>query len=175
MVSIVSGTNRLQSSSFQIVKELSNIYLNLGEKPHIIDLKTIPFEEILKESYPPQPGKVMKEMISQIENSKAVCFVFPEYKRSFPGILKIFIDHWKEDMSGFPPVSLISLGGQFGGVSAMDQLSLLFLKHNIILYPRKLCLVNVEKMLKNKASFRKKTLPQLTVLAKGFLEFAQKF
>ena len=55
----------------------------------------------------------------------AFVVVTPEYNHSFPGPLKIAIDHYKHEWRA-KPVAFVSYGGVSGGLRAVEQLRLVF-------------------------------------------------
>ena len=57
--------------------------------------------------------------------AEAFVVVTPEYNHSFPGPLKIAIDHYKHEWRA-KPVAFVSYGGVSGGLRAVEQLRLVF-------------------------------------------------
>ena len=127
MKCIVSGTNRSHSKTLEICQQITDIYKDLRESSEILDLKEVPFFKI-KEPY--SPHSLEREM--QIMNqSTGIVLAVPEYKGSFPGILKYFLDHWDENpdflRKGF---CLVGIGSSYtkGWLAVQNIQSLLFRK-----------------------------------------------
>ncbi|QSB05388.1 NADPH-dependent FMN reductase [Natronoglycomyces albus] len=68
---------------------------------------------------------------SRLEAADAFVVVTPEYNHSFPGPLKIAIDHFNAEWHA-KPVGLISYGGMAGGQRAAEGLRLVFPELNAI-------------------------------------------
>lgn len=64
-------------------------------------------------------------MARRIEAADAYIVVTPEYNHSFPGVLKVAIDHFMQEWTA-KPVGLVSYGGMAGGQRAVEQLRQVF-------------------------------------------------
>lgn len=146
---IVSGTDRAGSNSLKVSQLVQKIYSEQGEKVDIIDLAELG----LANSGGPFYGKStppihLQNLIDQVGQSDGLIMVVPEYNGSMPGVLKYFIDHWKYPESfEFRPVCFIGLGGMFGGLRPVEHLQQVFSYRNAFMYPERIFMMNVWKML----------------------------
>ena len=174
MNSIISATNRPGSKTYQVACILEKIYQSLNYPTQIISLLDMDFQPLLKNPYPNQlPANIEKE-VKKINHSKALTIVCPEYNGSFPGILKFFIDHWTcPDSFQFKPMSFIGLGGQWGGLRAVEQLQQIMVYRKAFIYPQPVFLRNIESLLRQEGDGiqDEQILKRLNNQAKNFLKF----
>ncbi len=92
-ITIICGTNRVDSVSYQISVIYQQLLSKLGSKAEIIDLTDLPndfaFTALYEKAGKNKEFNHFRELMSQ---SDKFIFVVPEYNGSFPGILKTFID-----------------------------------------------------------------------------------
>jgi chromate reductase, NAD(P)H dehydrogenase (quinone) len=93
MITIISGTNRIDSVSSQISLHYQQILEKKGFKSQILDLATLPQDFIYSALYE-NSGLNSEFNIFQeiIDGTERFVFIIPEYNNSFPGVLKAFID-----------------------------------------------------------------------------------
>lgn len=70
-------------------------------------------------------GPEIKALGKRLQVADAFIVVTPEYNHSFPGSLKVAIDHFMPEW-GAKPVGLVSYGGIAGGQRAAEQLRQVF-------------------------------------------------
>ncbi|MGZ3745666.1 MAG: NADPH-dependent FMN reductase, partial [Pseudobdellovibrionaceae bacterium] len=147
---IISGTDRADSNSLKISKYIQSLYQEMGEEVGIIDLREIRKELLTGPHYgKDQPGSLQAE-ISKVEKSDGLIVVCPEYNGSMPGILKYYIDHLKfPECFEYRPVAFVGLGGMFGGMRPVEHLQQVFGYRNAFIYPQRVFLINVFKVMKD--------------------------
>lgn len=93
MITIVSGTNRKNSTTLKIAKLYQNRLQNLNIESKIIDLSQLPQDFIFSALYE-NSGKheIFNQFRQQIADADKIIFIVPEYNASYPGVLKGFID-----------------------------------------------------------------------------------
>ncbi|MEM0940753.1 MAG: NAD(P)H-dependent oxidoreductase [Bacteroidota bacterium] len=93
MITIISGTNRKNSNSFQIAQQYQEMLTNHGQESTIIDLKQLP-EDFFNRTFYEENGisKEFRPTRELMKQCQKFVFIVPEYNGSFPGILKLFID-----------------------------------------------------------------------------------
>jgi len=93
MITIIVGTNRLNSKSRKVTEFYQNKLDVLGIPSQIIDLSDLPEDFIVSALYH-NTGKNEKfnEIRQEIERAEKYIFVLPEYNNSVPGVFKAFID-----------------------------------------------------------------------------------
>lgn len=120
---IISGTDRPGSKAKEIslflqkrTEELTSV------KPKILCLTDYPLADLVGGPYKNRPESI-ERFNEPLLAADGLIFVIPEYNGSFPGILKLFIDHLP-----FPSalknkhVALVGeSSGYFGGLRAVEQ------------------------------------------------------
>lgn len=93
MITIVSGTNRKNSTTLKIAKLYQNRLQKLDIATDIIDLSQLPQDFIFSALYE-NSGKheIFNQFRKQIADANKIIFIVPEYNASYPGVLKGFID-----------------------------------------------------------------------------------
>jgi chromate reductase, NAD(P)H dehydrogenase (quinone) len=93
MITIISGTNRLNSNSIFISEYYQSLLRKKGAECQILDLRSLPEDFIFSALYE-NAGKdpAFNKLKAAINSSEKFVFIVPEYNGSFPGVLKAFID-----------------------------------------------------------------------------------
>lgn len=149
MKHILIGTNRHQSNSEKVGLFVQKLFEEAGEKVEIIRLEDLEIKELSGSHYgsSEMPTSVA-EAVKKIDSSEGIICIVPEYNGSFPGILKYFIDFWSYPKSfEHRPVAFIGLGGMFGGLRPVEHLGQVFGYRNSFIFPDRVFLMNVWKML----------------------------
>ncbi len=129
MITIISGTNRVDSRSIQIARFCQQLLEAKNQPTSLIDLIELPQDFLFKSlagdsSSDPFFGPMQQEIA---KNDKFL-FITPEYNGSFPGVLKTFIDgmNYPSPFKG-KKCALIGLSsGIQGAVLAMSHLTDIF-------------------------------------------------
>lgn len=171
---IISGTDRPGSNTMKVAKHVQSIYKNLGEHVEIIDLQEMkaPLHENLQYG---TTSDGMKPYMEKVLHSEGLIVICPEYNGSMPGILKYFIDHLKyPDSFEFRPVCFVGLGGMFGALRPVEHLQQIFGYRNAYIYPERVLLMNVFKILDANGAITDDVCNQLLIKqAKGFKKFTE--
>ncbi|MTI39356.1 NADPH-dependent FMN reductase [Fulvivirga lutimaris] len=92
-ITIICGTNRIDSVSYQISVIYQQLLAKAGCNAEIIDLTDLPndfaFTALYENSGKNEEFNHFRKLMS---DSDKFVFVVPEYNGSFPGVLKTFID-----------------------------------------------------------------------------------
>src|SRR5688572_1002710 len=93
MFTIISSTNRPNSTSIKIARYYQNLLKTKGVESTVLDLSEIPQDFVFSALYD-NLGKNSKfnEFTTTINKSEKFVFIVPEYNGSYPGVLKAFID-----------------------------------------------------------------------------------
>ncbi|MNK08095.1 FMN-dependent NADPH-azoreductase [compost metagenome] len=173
---IIAGTDRPDSNTLKVAHYIQRIYKNLGEDVGVIDLREV--KEHLHTG--PHYGKDnetegIKLYLEQVKNSDGLIIVCPEYNGSMPGILKYFIDHFRFPESfEFRPVCFVGLGGIFGGLRPVEHLQQVFGYRNSFIYPERVFMMNVWKVISKEGDVQDEMLKQLlNQQASGFQKFTK--
>ena len=151
MITLISGTDRIDSNTFKLTKYIQSLYQDLGQETQIIDLAKVKSDMLSGPYYggKNQPAE-LQTWTQMILDSDGLVVVVPEYNGSYPGILKYFIDHMKfPDSFESRPVCFVGLGGIFGGLRPVEHLQQVFGYRNSYIFPQRVFLINVHKIFVN--------------------------
>lgn len=176
MIVILSGTNRPGSNSRKIAAHIESIYQELGVAHQVLDLAELPAEIFAPTSYGEKPAS-FKKFTDPVLASDGLVVVTPEYNGGMPGVLKYFID-----MLPFPesfeqrPVCFVGLAmGIWGALRPVEQLQAIFGYRNAFIYPERVFMPGVGKLLDANGQFTNADIPKrLEAQANGFVDFVEK-
>jgi chromate reductase, NAD(P)H dehydrogenase (quinone) len=144
MITLISGTNRPSSNTRKVTAFVESLYRELGVPTTVVDLQELPLDLFRPEAYATKPA-AFAPFGDAVLKAKGVVIVTPEYNGSFPGVLKLFIDHLK-----FPeafesrPVAFVGLAaGMWGALRSVEQLSQIFAYRNAYQLPRRVFIPGV--------------------------------
>lgn len=176
MIVIISGTNRPGSNTRKVTTHVEALYKKLGVQTQLLDLAMLPPEIFAPTSYAEKPASFTK-FTDSILAADGLVIVTPEYNGGMPGVLKYFID-----MLPFPesfeqrPVCFIGLAmGLWGALRPVEQLQAIFGYRNALIYPERVFMPGIGKLLDATGQFTNPDLPtRLEKQAAGFVDFAEK-
>lgn len=138
MITLVSGTNRPGSNTRKVTAVIEGIYRELGVATRTLDLHELPPELFSPDAYANKPA-ALAPFAQAVLDADGLVVVTPEYNGSFPGVLKLFIDHLK-----FPesfesrPVCFVGLAaGVWGALRSVEQLQTIFGYRNAFVFPKR--------------------------------------
>ncbi|MEQ8927813.1 MAG: NAD(P)H-dependent oxidoreductase [Fulvivirga sp.] len=95
-ITIVCGTNRNDSVSYQIANLYKQLLNNVGCPNELIDLSDLPNDFAFSALYEMAgKNKDFNHFRELMASTNKFVFIVPEYNGSFPGVLKTFIDGLK--------------------------------------------------------------------------------
>jgi chromate reductase len=176
MIVIISGTNRPGSNTRKVTTCVEASYKALGVKTQVLDLVELPTEIFAPASYAEKPTG-FKKFTDAILAADGIVIVTPEYNGGVPGVLKYFID-----MLPFPesfeqrPVCFVGLAmGIWGALRPVEQLQAIFGYRNALIYPERVFMPGVGKLLDATGHFTNDDIPKrLDKQAVGFVDFVEK-
>lgn len=176
MIVIISGTNRPGSNTRKVTARVEAGYKALGVKTQVLDLTEMPPEIFAPTSYAEKPVG-FKKFTDAILAADGVVIVTPEYNGGVPGVLKYFID-----MLPFPesferrPVCFVGVAmGIWGALRPVEQLQAIFGYRNAFIYPERVFMPGVGKLLDAAGQFTNADIPKrLEAQATGFVGFVEK-
>jgi len=138
MIATIVGTNRPGSNSRRIGDELGRIYSRLGAETSLLDLAELRVEIFLPIAYAQKPP-AFEPFARRVLEASGLAIIAAEYNGSFPGVLKVFIDHLPFPQSfEQKPVCFIGLsGGVWGGLRAVEHLQGIFGHRNAHVFPER--------------------------------------
>jgi len=176
MIVIVCGTNRPGSNTRKVTARVEASYQALSVKAQVLDLADLPPELFAPTSYAEKPAGFSK-FTDAILAADGLVVVTPEYNGGIPGVLKYFID-----MLPFPesfeqrPVCFVGLAmGIWGALRPVEQLQAIFGYRNALVYPERVFMPGIGKLLDAAGYFPNPDLPaRLDKQSAGFVDFVEK-
>lgn len=176
MITLLSGTNRPGSNTRKVTAIVEGLYRELGVPVQVLDLADLPPEIFSPAAYATKPASFAR-FAEAITGSDGVVVITPEYNGGLPGVLKYFID-----MLPFPesfenrPVCFIGLAaGMWGALRPVEQLQLIFGYRNACLFPGRVFLPGVGRLLDDAGQLTDAALRErLREQADGFRRFVAK-
>jgi chromate reductase, NAD(P)H dehydrogenase (quinone) len=174
MITIISGTNRLNSNSIFIAEYYQALLKKKGVESQILDLRRLP-ESFLFTALYENAGKdpAFNKLKEMINSSEKFVFIVPEYNGSFPGVLKAFIDglDFPESFENKKCALVGISSGVLAGALALSHLTdiLNYLgMHVLALKPR---LPRIESLIKNGGINDKFLTELIDMQAEAFMRF----
>ncbi len=149
MIYILVGTDRPNSRSSEVASYIEPLYKKCGFETQIMRLEDLDLHELRGSHYVSEKPTKVKKAVEDLLTAEGLVIVCPEYNGSYPGALKLFIDHWKyPDSFEKRPVCFIGLGGRFGGLRPIEHLQQVFGYRNGFIFPERVFLSNVGDVIK---------------------------
>ncbi|HTH46116.1 MAG TPA: NAD(P)H-dependent oxidoreductase [Candidatus Limnocylindria bacterium] len=176
MITIISGTNRPGSNTRKVTAVIEGIYRELGVPTRVLDLHDLPPELFAPASYASKPA-TFAPFSQAVLDASGLVIVTPEYNGSFPGVLKLFIDHLK-----FPesfearPVCFVGLAaGLWGALRSVEQLQTIFGYRNAYLFPKRVFMPGIGNSINDQGEFANEDLTKrLREQAAEYVTFVEK-
>ena len=175
MMTLIVGTNRPNSHTRKIARQVEEIYASLQVPLRILDLAELPLEIFAQSSYAEKP-KSFHPFAEAILQASGLVLVTPEYNGGMPGVLKYFIDMLK-----FPesfekrPVCFIGVSaGIWGGLRPIEHLQQIFGYRNAFIYPERVFLPQINTLVNESGRLSSaELLDRLKSQAEGFISFVE--
>lgn len=152
MKHIIVGTNRPNSNTKKVALFIQKLYAQKGETVELIDLGDMEMPAIADGASffgsKPLPPKLHKA-VDDVSKSEGLILVCPEYNGGAPGIVKLFIDHWKfPDSFVGRPICYVGLGaGIWGALHPIDHISQIMAYRNAYQFPVRVFMREVNKLM----------------------------
>jgi NAD(P)H-dependent FMN reductase/sugar phosphate isomerase/epimerase len=175
MITLIVGTNRPDSRTIRVARQIEALYLDLGVPLQVVDLSLLPLDCFAPSAYAAKPPS-FAPFSEAILNSSGLVLVVPEYNGSFPGVLKYFIDLCKypESLEGRPVCFVGLADGQFGALRAVEQLQQICGYRNAYSYPKRVFLPEIDTLLDAAGHIKDPEIQRrLRAQAEGFVEFVE--
>jgi chromate reductase len=175
MITLIVGTNRPESNTRLVARQVSQFYDQLKVPLHVLDLAELPPEIFNPTSYAEKP-KSFQPFAEAVLKADGLHVVTPEYNGGIPGVLKYFIDMLK-----FPesfdkrPVCFTGLSaGIWGALRPIEQLQAIFGYRNAYIFPERVFLRGIGDLLDEAGRLRDPELRErLRKQVEGFIGFVQ--
>ena len=171
---ILTSTNRKNSLTLSVSKIVKKIYQSLGEEPELLDLRKIPFKDIVDDPFPKTAPPSLQPYLETVAKAEGIILICPEYNGGIPGLIKLFIDHWLyPDSFVYKPICFIGLGGKFAALTPITHLQGIFLYRHSFVFPIRVFIQNVSEILKD-GEIRDENINKLLLKqAKNFIKFVE--
>ena len=176
MITLIVGTNRPDSNSRKIARQVEEIYAGLKVPIHVLDLAHLPPEIFSPSSYAEKP-KSFAPFAEAVLKSSGLHLVTPEYNGGLPGVLKYFIDMLKfpESFERRPVCFTGVAAGIWGALRPVEQLQAIFGYRNAYLYPERVFLPGIGNLLDAGGRLQDaELLGRLAKQADGFVTFVER-
>lgn len=122
MVTIISGTNRANSSTLKLAQYYKKKLQEKGLDAGLLSLTDLPGNLIESDLYGKRSSE-FEPIQDIITKTQKFLFVIPEYNGSFPGVLKTFIDACDLPESFYEKkAALVGLSaGKYGNIRGIDH------------------------------------------------------
>ncbi len=172
MIYILVGTDRPHSRSAEVASFIEPLYKQCGFETQVMRLVDLNLQQLNGSHYSAEKPIQIKKAVDDLMNADGLVIVCPEYNGSYPGALKLFIDHWKYPESfEHRPVCFIGLGGRFGGLRPIEHLQQVFGYRNGFIFPDRVFLSNVGEVVKDGKIENPALIKLLEKQAQGFCRF----
>jgi chromate reductase, NAD(P)H dehydrogenase (quinone) len=166
MYIIFSATNRPESNTLKVAKQLESIFIAKGIQPFFYSLEN--YTDIQKAN---QIVQLEQDALTQ---AKKIIIVAPEYNGSFPGIFKLMLDHCDIKNSWWHKKAMLVgvASGRQGNARGLDHLTnmLNYLKVNVM--PNKVPLSSIHTLINSQNIISDQaTINTLTSQIEEFIAF----
>jgi azobenzene reductase len=146
---IISGSTRVGRHSHKLAVALQNKLMSKegGIEADVLDVAAydIPVFEASFNKHP-NPGDVLLELHTILNNADAMVFLSPEYHGSFTGSFKNLIDYYWTEFQKKPIGVATTSTGRFGGINASTEMQQLILSLGAFPMPVKLIVPTVQNV-----------------------------
>lgn len=145
MVTIISGTNRLQSNTLKVAKYYQEKLSEKGLATQLINLQDLPATLIASDLYGKRSDEFQK-FHDMVTKTTKFLFVIPEYNGSFPGVLKTFIDACSFPESFYDKKAcLVGIAsGKYGNVRGIEHFNGVCAYLHLNVMPLRLHIANIK-------------------------------
>jgi NAD(P)H-dependent FMN reductase len=163
MITVISGTNRKESISKKVAKQVYELLKeNTSEEIKFLSLDELPDGILHVDMYGSENQSKELALIQDeyIVPAYKFYFVIPEYNGSFPGILKLFIDacsvrKYKESFHGAKKAALLGIAsGRAGNLRGLEHFSGVLNYLQITVMPSHQPIGTIEKMLDDQGNIK---------------------
>lgn len=171
-VTIVSGTDRLNSNTERVSRCCSELVEKLGHEADLVLLRDIPFNVPLQDQYDQNVSPEMDRFSTMAFSGKKLVFVIPEYHGSYPGILKYLLDILPSSLLNGKNALLIGIAdGRQGNLRGLDHLSAVLNHLQVQVHFRKPKLSLVNSLIDSKGDVAdRETLTSISSALEEFIE-----
>jgi chromate reductase, NAD(P)H dehydrogenase (quinone) len=139
MITIISATNRPNSSTLKVAKKYMQLMEKQDVKSKLFSLESLPSDLIATDLYNKRSENFQQLLNEFIIPAQKFVFIIPEYNGSFPGILKAFLDAVHPDANRGKKVGLIGVSsGRAGNLRGMEHITGILNYLGMFVHPNKI-------------------------------------
>ncbi len=146
MTTLISATNRLNSSTLKLAEYYRKQLLHQGFDAGILDLAELP-EGLIHPKMYSESRENFKAIQDIITATDKFLFVIPEYNGSFPGVLKVLIDtcRYPDSFYGKKAALVGHSSGKYGNIRGVDHFTGICHYINLHVMPLRLHIPEIHK------------------------------
>ncbi len=172
MITLISGTNRLNSNTLRVTKQYAALLTQKGIPYQLLDMTQMEgdcYRPCAADDIHPALQSVVDQYIKPAEK---LLILSPEYNGSFPGVLKALIDltdikDWRHKKACLVGVAT----GRAGNLRGLDHLTNILLHIGMNVLPNKLPISRVGTLLDGEGDLDAPTLKAAGAQIDQFLAF----
>lgn len=148
MITIITGTNRLESNSLNVANSYHKILKEKGLESQIFELSDLP-QTFMSEDMYGLRTEATKEIIEKyILSVEHFVFAIPEYNGTYPGALKLFMDAMEPNFFHNKSACLVGLAtGRAGNLRGLDAFTHVLHHLKMEVFSNKVLLSQVDMLL----------------------------
>lgn len=141
---IISSTDRPNSYALRVSKYVKTLYAAHDIEAEIISLEDFPLKEVIGGKYG-DATQALEKFRKPVIEADGLIFVIPEYNGSFPGILKMFVDHlpFPKAFEKMPMAFIGESAGAFGALRSVEQFQMIANYRNALQFPERVFIPRV--------------------------------
>lgn len=145
MVTIISGTNRPNSSTYKLSQYYQKKLAEKGLDVTLFSLAELP-PNLLETDLYGKRSTEFEPIQQMVTDTDKFLFVIPEYNGSFPGVLKVFIDCCSFPESFYEKkAALVGLSsGKYGNIRGIDHFTGICNYVHLHVMPLKIHIANIK-------------------------------
>ncbi|HEY4322450.1 MAG TPA: NADPH-dependent FMN reductase [Mucilaginibacter sp.] len=163
MVTIISGTNRPNSSTLKLAQYYKKRLLEKGLDANLLPLTELPGRLIETDLYGNR-SREFESIQDIITKTQKFLFIMPEYNGSFPGVLKTFIDACSFPESFYEKKAALTglSSGKYGNIRGIDHFTGICHYLHLNVMPLKIHIAAINKEFDESGNLFKKDTVQFT-------------
>jgi chromate reductase, NAD(P)H dehydrogenase (quinone) len=172
MITVISGTNRLGSTTRIISQAYSEVLSGLGQSNKLYSLEELPRDFAFTDLYGHRSEAFKQQLDEYILPASRFVVVMPEYNGTFPGILKLLFDGLHPDQLRGKKMGLVGVAnGRGGNLRGIDQFTAAMHYMQMFVYPRHLPLSLIKNHLSPERKPDRTVMESIELHAKGMMDF----
>lgn len=159
MITIIAATNRAESNTLKVAKEVSVLLRNTTNKEvKLLDLAEVDFNKLNTPSYQSTSTYANNIKEEYLIPAQQLIFIIPEYNGSFSGILKYFIDlistqDYKKTFAKKTAALIGVAQGQAGNLRGLTHFASVLMHMGVKVIPQSLPISNINSLLDKEGKF----------------------